>query len=116
MSLLEELNIIMDSISIQVHTGVFDDEAPDEYAVLTPMSDVFDLFADNKPHIDVQEVRISLFCKANYKKRKNEIVQKLMNTDITITDRRYIGYEDDTKYHHYGIDVAKEYNFELHLT
>ena len=29
-----------------------------------------------------------------------------------ITDRRYIGHEDDTGYHHYAMDVAKLYGLE----
>ena len=32
--------------------------------------------------------------------------------DFTITDRRYIGHEDDTGFHHYAIDVAKLYGLE----
>ena len=34
-----------------------------------------------------------------------------MNADITITDRRYIAHEDDTGYHHFAIDVAKDYEY-----
>lgn len=29
-----------------------------------------------------------------------------------ITDRRYIGYETETGYHHYAIDVAQIYELE----
>jgi len=36
----------------------------------------------------------------------------LLQADFVITDRRYIGYEYDTGYHHYAIDVAKEYETE----
>jgi hypothetical protein len=32
--------------------------------------------------------------------------------DITITDRQYVGFENDTKFHHYAIDVMKEYEME----
>jgi len=31
---------------------------------------------------------------------------------MTITDRRYIGYENDTGYHHYAVDVAHYYEME----
>jgi ribose 5-phosphate isomerase RpiB len=41
--------------------------------------------------------------------RKNQIVSLLLQADFTITDRRYIGFEEDTSYHHFAIDVAKEY-------
>lgn len=33
----------------------------------------------------------------------------VMYIGVAITDRRYIGYEQDTGYHHYAIDVAKEF-------
>ena len=36
----------------------------------------------------------------------------ILAAGITITDRRYIGHEDDTGYHHYAIDVAKNYELQ----
>ena len=32
--------------------------------------------------------------------------------DFYITDRRYIGFETETGYHHYAIDVAQIYELE----
>ncbi|MCR4437077.1 MAG: hypothetical protein NUV41_14830 [Eubacteriales bacterium] len=32
-----------------------------------------------------------------------------LQAGFTIADRRHIGHEDDIGYHHYAIDVAKEY-------
>ncbi len=32
----------------------------------------------------------------------------LLEADFTITDRRYLGYEEDTE-HYFAIDVAKIY-------
>ena len=112
MSLLAEVKVIIETCKIPVETGVFSDAPPDTYAVLTPLADSFDLHADNKPTMDVQEVRLSLFCKENYLKSKNRLVKAILNADMTITDRRYIGREDDTGYHHYAIDVAKSYVWE----
>ena len=111
MSILEELNTLL-SPFLPVETGVFSDVPPDEYLVLTPMADVFALFGDNAPLIDVPEVRISLYSKSNYIKRKSQITSALLLAEFTITDRRYIGYENDTGYHHYLIDVAKHYEME----
>ena len=88
MSLLSELNAVAENLGIAVETGVFTDTAPNEYLVLTPLVDTFDLHADNTPGVDVQEVRLSLFTKGNYTKRKNQIVRALLAADITITDRR----------------------------
>ena len=112
MSLLSEVKQVVEQCDIPVETGVFSDVPPDTYAVLTPLADAFDLHADNKPTVDVQEVRLSLFCKENYLKTKNTIIHALLASDITVTDRRYIGHEDDTGYHHYAIDVAKSYVWE----
>ena len=112
MSLLSELNAVAENLGIAVETGVFTDTAPNEYLVLTPLVDTFDLHADNTPGVDVQEVRLSLFTKGNYTKRTNQIVRALLAADITITDRRYVGHEDDSGYHHYAIDVANHYEME----
>jgi hypothetical protein len=112
MSILSELTTIVSAIPLPVETGVFSDKAPDEYVVLLPLSDIFELHADNLPGFDVQEVRISLFSKGNYQQRKKQIIAALLSDDFTVTERRYIGHEDDTGYHHYAIDVAKNYGLE----
>lgn len=111
MTALKELNGIFDALSIPVETGVFSNKAPDTYVVLTPLIDVFDIYADNRPEVDIQEVRLSLFTKNNYLNRVTDIVVALFNADFTITEKRYIDHEDDTGYHHYAIDVAKHYIF-----
>ena len=108
MSMLSELNTILTPI-LPVETGVFSGVPPDEYLVLAPMTDEFALFGDNAPLMDVSEVQISLFSKGNYLQRKRQITSALLGAEFTITDRRYIGHEADTGYHHYAIDVAKEY-------
>ena len=112
MSLLSELNTIADKCGVPVETGAFSDSAPDTYLVLTPLSDTFDLHADNQPCVDIQEVRLALFTKGSYTKLKNRLVRTFFGADFYITDRRYIGYETDTGYHHYAIDVAKSYVWE----
>ena len=111
MSLLSELNTLLKPL-IPIETGVFSDVPPNRYLVITPMSDTFELYADNMPNHEIQEARLSLFDKGSYTVIKNKIVRALLNADITITDRRYIGHEDDTGFHHYAIDVAKHYRTE----
>ncbi len=112
MSILEELNTILTGIGLSVETGVFSGVPADEYAVITPLSDTFELHADDQSGQETQEARLSLFSKESYTARKNQIVRSLLGNDFTITDRRYIGHEDDTGYHHYAIDVAKLYDWE----
>ena len=111
MSILQELNTLLSPL-LPVETGTFSDIPPDEYLVLTPMAETFALFCDNTPLIDAPEVRISFYSKGNYIKRKNQITSALLGAEFTITDRRYIGYESDTGYHHYAIDVAKSYEYK----
>jgi len=109
MSLLRELNTTLIALGLQVETGVYSGKAPDEYIVITPMGETFGVYADNQPHFETQEARLALFTKGNYQLLKRQIVKALLTAGLTVTDRRYIGYESDTGYHHYAIDVASEY-------
>lgn len=109
MSILEELNALLGELKIESETSVFKEKARETYAVLTPISDELTLHSDNKPEREIAEVRISLFTKLNYLNLKKKITNKLIESDFTITDRRYNGYETDTGYHQYIIDVAKDY-------
>ena len=111
MSLLSELNTLISPL-VPLETGVFSDPAPDRYAVITPMVDTFELYTDDKPRHEVQEARISLFDKGSYTALTSQIVRILLDADFIVTDRRYIGHEDDTGYFHYAIDVAKNYELE----
>lgn len=112
MSLLADLNSIANTVEIPVETGVFSGTAPKEYLVLTPLTDTFDIHADNNPGVDIQEVRLSLYSTGNYTKLKNNLIRQLIAAEITITDRRYIGHDPDSDYHHYAIDVAQYYEME----
>ena len=112
MSLLSDLNEVLMPLGSPIETGVVSGAPPNEYLVFIPLTDIFEVHADNRPSFDVQEVRISLFSRGNYQMRKRQITVALLNADITVTERRYIGFEEDTKYHHYAIDVAKEYEME----
>jgi hypothetical protein len=112
MSLLSDLNLLLDTLGIPAATGVFEGKAPDEYVVVTSLVDTFEVHADNRPQCEVQEARISLFSKNNYQQRKNQIVRALLDSGITVTDRRYVGHEDDTGYHNYAIDVARNYEIQ----
>ena len=112
MSLLADIQKAVSPLKIPIETGVFKDEAPEKYIVVTPIADSFELHADNAPGGDVQEARLSLYCQGNYMKDKNALVKLLLADDFTITDRRYIGYETETGYFHYVVDVAKNYEME----
>jgi len=119
-NILEELNALITGLGVSVETGIFKDIARLDYAVITPLSDTFQLYAADRPGDDQQEAPLSIDSKAdeesgktgNYLELKSKITTALLDADFTITDRRYIGHEDDTKYHHYGIDAAKIYPIE----
>ena len=108
MSILEELNLIVMSAGLPVETGVFSGTAPDEYVVITPISEHFALFSDDSPGMNIEEARLSLFSKKNYTQKKDLLVRMLLTAGFTVSDRRYIGHEADTGYHHYSIDLAQE--------
>lgn len=112
MSILSDVHAILGTLAIPVETGVFTDKAPDEYVVVVPLLDTFDLHADNAPGVDVQEVRLSIYTKGNYTQLKNRIVRSLLSQDLTVTGRQYIGYETETGYHHCNVDVAHYYELE----
>ena len=112
MSILSDLQTALTPLNIPIETGIFTGEAPAQYIVVVPMSDTFDLHADNQPGVDVQEARLSLYSQGSYTAMKNSVVQALLQADFTITARQYIGYETDTGYHHYNVDVAKHYEME----
>ena len=81
MSLLSELKSIAEKLNIKVETGVFSDTPPDEYIVLTPLADSFEMHCDNLPEYEIQEVRISIFSKGNYTALKYKLVMALLKAD-----------------------------------
>lgn len=109
MNMLSEIKEALLPLNIPIETGVFSGTPPEEYIVLTPTYDDFDLFADDRPGFTVSEVRISLFSKKNYTNLKNRLIRLLLGADFLITEMFYAGHEDDTGYHHYSIDVEKNY-------
>lgn len=112
MSLLGDIQTLLLPLDIPIETGVFTNAAPDTYLVVTPMTDVFENYADDQPQYDVQEARVSLFSKGNYQQQKRQIISAFLAAGYTVTMRSYIGYEADTGYHHYNIDVAHYYETE----
>ena len=61
MSLLSEIKAAVTGCGLPVETGVFSDEPPEEYVVVTPLADTYELHADNLPEYETQEARLSLF-------------------------------------------------------
>lgn len=112
MSILSDIQTAIEPLGIPIETGVFTSKAPAKYIVVVPLSDSFAFHADNAPSFDVQEARLSLYTQGSYTKEKNALVRALLAADITITARQYVGYETETGYHHYNVDVANHYEME----
>lgn len=105
--LLENLSHIAKQLGLAYAVSCYTDSpAPDTYLVFTPLTDSFEIFADNTPGIEIEEVRIALFTKTNYLALRDQITKALISARLVITGRRYIGYEADTGFHHYSIDVS----------
>ena len=113
MNILSQLMITFEPVGLPVETGYFSGTPPDEYIVLIPIVDRLELYADNLPQAQTEEIRLSVFTKNNYLNLRNQFTRLLLGAGFSITDRRYIGFEEDTKYHHYAIDVMKEYEMEV---
>ena len=114
MSLLSDIKTLVTAspISLTCEVGIFKaTPAPDQYVVLDPLGDMFNC-SDDVPETEVQAVRISIYSKTSYTTVAKSIAKALIGAGHTITERRYIGHEDDTGYHHYVIDVEENYTWE----
>ena len=49
MSLLEDLQTTLAEMDIPVETGIFSDKAPEQYLVIIPLADTFDLMRTTHP-------------------------------------------------------------------
>lgn len=110
--LLSALIEILGGLGVPCETGAYKDPPPETYIVLVPIIDDYPVMGDDVPLDEVQEVRISIFAKRNYRRLKRDVEKACINARLCIADRRYIGREDDTGYFHYAIDVAGCYSLE----
>lgn len=111
-ALLECLASIADRIGLPFAVGLYTaTPAPDTYLVATPIADTLSVFADNTPGVEVEEVRLALFTTGNYLDLRDRLTRALIDAGLTITVRRYVGFEADTGFHHYAIDVATHHMY-----
>ena len=105
--LLERITDVCDSLAFPVRVGVFTPTPlPPVFIVLTPLGDALELFSDNKPSIQIEEVRISIFVAGNYLPVRDLLTRALLEAGVTITARTYVGREAESDFHHYVIDTA----------
>lgn len=106
-TLLETLTRICGQLGLPVSVGNHAaTPAPDTYVVLVPLAETFEVFAGDQPGAEIIEVRASLFTKTDCQPVAQALTAALLEAGVTITARRYIGFEDDTKYHHWAVDAA----------
>lgn len=106
-ALLERITSVADRLGLPIAVGLYTaTPLPDTYLVAIPMADVFDVFADNTPAVEVEEVRLSLFTTGNYLAERDRLTAAMLEAGLTVTARRYVGFEPDTGFHHYGVDLA----------
>jgi hypothetical protein len=107
MSFLSDLTSILSEINIPVKASMFFDTAPNEYVVVAPLTDDRSLYGDAQ--YAEQEACLSVYAKSgNYLDFRKMVLQALLGADIIITNRRYVGQEESTGYHHYAIDVMRD--------
>lgn len=94
------------NVSVTVIENPTDSGKRDKFIVIIPTSDNFELYADDKPLATVETAELALYCKGNYLGFRDKVTELLITADITITNRRYLEFEQDTDYHHYIIEVA----------
>ena len=59
----------------------------------------------------MEEVEIGVYTKSNYMELRSKITRLLLNAGLTVTERRYVAYEQDTGFHHYSITAAEAHIF-----
>lgn len=109
MSIYELIIQTLKPLDILVSMQQNKDKASSRYVTMIPLYDNYEVFADNKPTLEVSQVQLAIFAKGNYLDLVAEINKALIEADFTITNRKYIEYEEDIKLHHYVIDVAMEF-------
>lgn len=109
MSIYELIKNTLEPLNISVTVNENINKSFEQYVTMIPLYDGFDMFADNKPGMEFSEVELAVYSKGNYLKLVKDITVLLIDAGFTITNRRYIEYEKDTKLHHYIIDVAMEF-------
>lgn len=62
--------------------------------------------SSGQPGAQLMEVRASIYAKTDYPAPSRALMNVLPCEVVTIVARGYIGFEDDTKCHHWAVDSA----------
>lgn len=107
MDILTEITDLCRTLSLPVATSIWlEAPAPDCYAVITPLTESYALWGDDRPGVNIEEARISLYTRGDYTETAKQLGEACLERGLTVTGRTYVGFETDTKYHHWAIDLA----------
>ena len=109
-NIISDITQILDSVGMKSAMGAYKDAPPDHYAVIEPGHDSFQGFADNLPTFDIQRARVTVAVKTDYTDWRVKITAALLWRKFKFLDRAYIGYDGDTEYFAFYVDVEKAYS------
>ena len=107
MSMNSDIVTALTSASLPIETGVHTG-TDTSYIVLTPVSERNDDIADDTDLTETEEMDVNLYYVGNYLTVKNTIKSLLKTAGFFIADRQYIGYDAETKQHHYVFTVEQK--------
>lgn len=96
------------SVTVTEHTP----DGAERFCVIIPEQDGFECCGDDRPISGTEQVELALYCQGNYLAYRDEVLKLLVGAGITVASGRYLGFEEDTKYHHYIYKVADTRNYE----
>ena len=106
MTIIEKIVAICDSLSLSVEVGSDEnEERPDNYAVIVPITDNYTQFADDEPTHECNKVRMAIYTKGDYTQLVTQLSQAMLNAGLCITSRGFVERERDTRLYHYNIDA-----------
>lgn len=109
MSIFEIIIDTLKPLNIPVAFNENLDKQSSQYVSMIPIQEGFIAYSDNKPGMEIIEVELAVYTKGNYIDLAREITRLLIEAGFTIRNRKYIEFKEDTKLHHYVIDVAMEF-------
>jgi hypothetical protein len=106
-NIITDIDTALASVGLTVATGMY--EGNDlNYIVITPLTERNEDISDDSELTETADADVNLYYVGDYQTTKNTIVSSLKSAGFFIADRRYIGYEPETKQHHYVVTVEKK--------
>jgi hypothetical protein len=114
-SLSADLKPVIEKFGIPVMTGFFrdgDKQRSAVYVVMIPVSESFELYADDTPYNETQTVRLYIVSGKDTTILRRKIALSILKNGFTISDRSFESYNNVSGEFIYTIDVTKDYELE----